>query len=53
MDNTLWNGWLADPERQDEDTIAIRAFNDLVHADRRVELSQLTLGDGLTLALKL
>jgi caffeoyl-CoA O-methyltransferase len=52
-DNTLWNGWLADPARQDEDTRAIRAFNDLVHADARVELSQLTLGDGLTLALKL
>ncbi len=53
VDNTLWNGWLADPARQDEDTRAIRAFNDLVHADSRVELSQLTLGDGLTLALKL
>ena len=52
-DNTLWNGWLADAARQDGDTRAIRAFNDLVHADRRVEISQLTLGDGLTLALKL
>jgi predicted O-methyltransferase YrrM len=53
VDNTLWNGWIAEPSHQEEDTRAIRAFNDLVQADPRVAPSLLTLGDGLTLALKL
>lgn len=53
VDNTLWNGWVADPSRQEADTRSIREFNDHVHADRRVALSLLAIGDGLTLALKL
>ena len=52
VDNTLWSGAVADPSNQDRDTLAIRAFNDAVHADSRVELAMLPLGDGLTLALK-
>ena len=53
VDNTLWSGGVADPDRNDENTKAIRAFNDLLHKDKRVALSMLPLGDGVTLALKL
>ncbi|HEY4999496.1 MAG TPA: class I SAM-dependent methyltransferase [Usitatibacter sp.] len=52
VDNTLWSGAVADPANDERDTRAIRAFNDALHADRRVEISLLPVGDGLTLALK-
>jgi caffeoyl-CoA O-methyltransferase len=52
VDNTLWSGWVADSARQDDDTLALRAFNDKLHRDERVALSLLSLGDGVTLALK-
>ena len=52
-DNTLWSGRVADPAEQDEDTKALRAFNDAVHRDGRVAVSMLAIGDGVTLALKL
>ena len=52
VDNTLWNGSVADMSNQTEDTIAIRELNELIHADERVDMSQLPVGDGLTLALK-
>ena len=51
-DNTLWSGRVIDPEVNDEDTVAIRQFNDKLHADERVDLSLLPLADGLTLARK-
>ncbi|HUL95674.1 MAG TPA: class I SAM-dependent methyltransferase [Usitatibacter sp.] len=53
VDNTLWSGDVADPSKTDENTVAIRAFNDLLCKDPRVALSVLPLGDGVTLALKL
>jgi len=53
VDNTLWNGRVADKSRKEPDTLAIRAFNDHVHRDKRVAVSLLAIGDGLTLALKL
>ena len=49
VDNTLWSGSVIDPARDDDDTIAIRAFNDMVAGDERVESVILTVGDGLTL----
>jgi caffeoyl-CoA O-methyltransferase len=52
IDNTLWSGHVADPAHQEEDTRAIREFNDALHADQRVDLSMLPLGDGVTLARK-
>ena len=52
IDNTLWNGSVADKSNQTEDTQAIRDFNRRVHADERVDMSLLPVGDGLTLALK-
>lgn len=52
-DNTLWSGKVADAAVQDEDTKALRAFNDALHRDGRVAVSMLPIGDGVTLALKL
>jgi predicted O-methyltransferase YrrM len=53
VDNTLWNGAVADAADRDADTLAIRGFNDKLRNDRRVDLSLVPIGDGLTLALKL
>jgi len=53
VDNTLWSGSVADDSVTDDDTKAIRAFNDAVHRDERVAMSLLPIGDGVTLALKL
>jgi caffeoyl-CoA O-methyltransferase len=50
VDNTLWSGRVADPEVTDDSTEAIRAFNARLHADERVTLSLVPIGDGLTLA---
>jgi predicted O-methyltransferase YrrM len=52
IDNVLWSGSVADSQKQDEDTLAIRALNTKLHQDERVTLSLLTIADGLTLALK-
>ena len=52
VDNVLWSGAVVDPDDTRDDTVAIRAFNDLVAADDRVEVVMLPLGDGVTLARK-
>ena len=53
VDNVLWHGRPLDRNDQTVDTKAIRAFNRKLHADDRVALSMVTMGDGLTLAVKL
>ncbi|WP_018948881.1 O-methyltransferase [Thioalkalivibrio sp. ALMg11] len=50
VDNTLWHGTVADPDDARDDTCAIRAFNDALHHDERIDLSLVPIGDGLTLA---
>lgn len=52
VDNVLWSGAVVDPQRGDDDTNAIRAFNDHVAADERVERVMLPIADGLTLLRK-
>jgi predicted O-methyltransferase YrrM len=52
VDNTLWGGAVVDASADDENTRAIRAFNDLVAGDERVETAVLPLGDGLTILRK-
>jgi caffeoyl-CoA O-methyltransferase len=49
VDNVLWSGRVVDPAVDDEDTKAIRAFNDHVAADDRVEVVLLTVRDGVSL----
>ena len=51
-DNTLWDGHVIEPERQDAQTNGVRAFNDLVRNDDRVEVVMLPLRDGLTIIRK-
>jgi caffeoyl-CoA O-methyltransferase len=51
IDNTLWGGSVARAADSD-DTAAIQALNDKLHADERIDLSLLAIGDGVTLARK-
>lgn len=52
VDNVLWGGAVVDAARQDADTRAIRAFNEAVARDPRVDPVMLPLADGLTLLRK-
>ena len=52
VDNTLWDGDVANAANTEPDTVAIRAFNDALHGDERIDLSLVPIGDGLTLARK-
>jgi len=49
VDNVLWGGRVVDETDAEENTIAIRAFNDLVASDARVDAVMLPVSDGLTL----
>jgi predicted O-methyltransferase YrrM len=49
-DNTLWDGHIVDPAYdKDRQTVALRAFNDKVMQDERLEKVILPLRDGLTI----
>lgn len=53
-DNTLWDGHIVDPAYdRDAQTLGLRAFNEKVAADSRLEQVILPLRDGLTLIRKL
>ena len=52
VDNVLWQGRVVAAEHDDEDTNAIRAFNESAHGDVRVDITMLPIGDGLTLLRK-
>lgn len=52
-DNTLWDGHVLDePHITDRQTIGIKAFNDYIAQDNRVEKVILPLRDGLTIIRK-
>ena len=51
-DNTLWDGHVIDPAYKDAQTNGVRAFNDYIRADERVEEVILPLRDGLTIIRK-
>jgi caffeoyl-CoA O-methyltransferase len=51
-DNVLWSGKVADLNELDENTAAIRQFNEHLHGDERIDLCLVPIGDGLTLARK-
>jgi caffeoyl-CoA O-methyltransferase len=52
IDNVLWGGSVLDAKDQSVDTKAIRAFNKKLKRDKRVTISLVPIGDGLTLARK-
>jgi len=52
VDNVLWGGTVSDDAINDVDTNSIRALNDKLHQDERIDLSLVPIGDGLTLAMK-
>ena len=52
IDNVLWGGGVANPDKQDAETVAIREFNEMVHADDKVDMCMLPVGDGVTLIRK-
>jgi caffeoyl-CoA O-methyltransferase len=51
-DNVLWSGEIVDESVTGAGVTALRAFNDKVAADGRVEVVVLTAFDGLTIARK-
>lgn len=51
-DNVLWNGKVTKPELQDKETMGIRAFNEMVKNDNRVDNVLLTARDGIMIILK-
>lgn len=52
LDNTLFFGRVVDPAAQDAATLGIRAVNSRVRADERVDISMLSIADGVTIARK-
>lgn len=52
IDNMLWHGAVADPTRDDEDTVAIRDLTLRMKDDARVDTSLVPIGDGVMLARK-
>ncbi len=52
IDNVLWAGRVIDSSADDADTEAIRALNRKLKDDDRIDLSLITVSDGITLARK-
>jgi predicted O-methyltransferase YrrM len=52
IDNVLWDGKVANSEHHDKQTEAIRALNQQLFTDKRVTMSLLPIGDGLSLLRK-
>ena len=50
VDNVLWSGEVADPAVENERVSTIRALNEKIAADERVDHVILPIGDGLTMA---
>lgn len=53
VDNVFMQGGVADGRKRSENVVAMRAFNKQLKADKRIELSMLPVGDGLSLVRKL
>jgi caffeoyl-CoA O-methyltransferase len=51
IDNTLQGGRVADPSADDDNVRSIRALNDKISGDGRIDAVLLPLADGLTMAI--
>ncbi len=52
FDNTLFHAWVINPYMDDAEITGLRAINQKLLTDNRIELSMLPHPDGITLALK-
>ena len=52
FDNVLWSGRVADPDNQENLTVALRKFNDFVAAQLDYDIAMLPIGDGMTMIMK-
>jgi predicted O-methyltransferase YrrM len=52
LDNMIWSGKVPDLSVQDEETRILRALNEKIRDDSRVEACLLTVGDGVMMARK-
>jgi predicted O-methyltransferase YrrM len=52
VDNVLWDGAVADPAIQDDDTRALRRLNEKAARDERVSVALVPICDGLLIACK-
>ena len=52
IDNVLWSGEVADPSNMEPNTAALRALNEKIGRDERVDASMLSIGDGLMIVRK-
>ena len=50
IDNVLWSGRVLDAKDRSADTQALRALNAKLKDDKRIDLTMVPIGDGLTLA---
>lgn len=51
-DNILWSGKVIDPSATDRETEILRRYNEVIHADDRVENILLPIRDGIMVARK-
>jgi caffeoyl-CoA O-methyltransferase len=52
VDNVLWDGNVINDDATDDNTVAIKAFNDKIAHDDRVDTVMLPIADGLTICRK-
>jgi len=52
FDNVLWMGQVIDATNKGEDTVALRALNDHIARDRRVQAVMIAVSDGITVVRK-
>ncbi|MBL4775546.1 MAG: class I SAM-dependent methyltransferase [Mariprofundus sp.] len=52
IDNVLWGGSVIEADNQTADTLAIRALNQALQSDPRIEINMLPVADGITLVMK-
>lgn len=52
VDNVLWHARTFNPTANDLDTEAIRRLNQKLATDERVQISMVTMADGVTFVLK-